>query len=79
MTSAFSSREKVEIDLGASIYYVRVFWSFLEPPNHYIRPFLLHKVRENCHFLDHPPTPISLRNIKMAPYAKISENVKEEK
>ena len=24
------------------------------------------KVRENCHFLDHPPTPMSLRNIKMA-------------
>ena len=22
---------------------------------------------ENCHFLDQPPTPISLRNIKMAP------------
>ena len=38
------------------------------PPT-YVRTFLLHKVRENCHFLDHPPTPISLRNIKMAPYS----------
>ena len=27
----------------------------------------VHKVRENCHFLDHPPTPMSLRDIKMAP------------
>ena len=36
------------------------------PPT-YVRTFLLHKVRENCHFLDHPPTPVSLRNIKMAP------------
>ena len=35
----------------------------------YIMTFSLHKVRENCHFLDHPPTPMSLRNIKMAPYA----------
>ena len=25
------------------------------------------KVRENCHFLDHQPTPMSLGNIKMAP------------
>ena len=32
----------------------------------YIRTFSLHKVRENCHFLDHPPTPMSLRNKKMA-------------
>ena len=29
--------------------------------------FSLHTVRKNCHFLDHPPTPMSLRNIKMAP------------
>ena len=36
------------------------------PPT-YVRTFSLHKVRENCHFLDHPPTPMSLRNIKMAP------------
>ena len=25
------------------------------------------KVRKYCHFLDHPPTPMSLHNIKMAP------------
>ena len=37
------------------------------PPT-YVRTFSLHTVRENCHFLDHPPTPMSLRNIKMAPY-----------
>ena len=36
------------------------------PPT-YVRTFPLHKVRENCHFLDHPPTPMSLRNIKIAP------------
>ena len=29
---------------------------------HYIK-----YVRENCHFLDQPPTPMSLRNIEMAP------------
>ena len=39
------------------------------PPT-YVRTFSLHKVRENCHFLDHPPTPMSLRNIKMAPNAQ---------
>ena len=43
------------------------FEPFLNHPPTYIRTFSLHKVRENCHFLDHPPTPMSLRNIKMAP------------
>jgi hypothetical protein len=37
----------------------------LNHPPTYVRTFSLHKVRENCHFLDHPPT---LRSIKMAPY-----------
>jgi hypothetical protein len=32
---------------------------------------------ENCHFLDHPPTPISLRNIKMAPNYKSIEIIKK--
>ena len=36
-----------------------------------VRTFSLDKVRENCHFLDHPPTPRSLRNIKMAPIYKV--------
>ena len=36
-------------------------------PHTYVRTFLLHKVRKNCQFPDHPPTPMSLRNIKMAP------------
>ena len=40
---------------------------FLNHPPTYVRTFSLHKLRENCHFLDHPPTPMSLRNIKMAP------------
>ena len=44
------------------------FEVFLNHPPTYVRTFSLHKVRENCHFLDHPPTPMSLRNIKMAPY-----------
>ena len=57
-----------EISKGPSLYYVRVFWGFLEPPTPYVRTFSLHKVRENCHFLDHPPTAMSLRNIKMTPY-----------
>ena len=48
-----------------------MFWGFLEPPTPYIRTFLLHKVRGNCHFLDHPPTPMPLRNIKMAPKFKL--------
>ena len=26
----------------------------------------LHKVSENCHFLDHPPIPLTLRNIKIS-------------
>ena len=47
------------------------------PPT-YVRTFLLHKVRENCHFLDHPPTPIPLRNIKMAPYKKEKKHIKND-
>ena len=43
------------------------FEAFLNHPPTYVRTFSLHKVRENCHFLDHPPTPMPLRNIKMAP------------
>ena len=39
---------------------------FNHPPNS-VRKFSLHKVRDNCHFMDNPPTPMSLRNIKMAP------------
>ena len=52
---------------GPFLYYVRVFWGFIEPPTHLHKDISLHKIRENCHFLDHPPTPMSLRNIKMAP------------
>ena len=37
------------------------------PPT-YIRTFLLHKVRKNCHFWTTNPPPMSLCNIKMAPY-----------
>ena len=40
---------------------------FSNHPPTYVRTFSLHKVRENSNFLDHPPTPMSLRNIKMAP------------
>ena len=59
------NNSKDTIYKGPSLYYVRVFWGFLVPPTPYVRT--LHKVRENCHFLDHPPTPIALRNIKMVP------------
>ena len=45
---------------GPSLYYVRVFLGFLEPPTPCVRTFSLHKVRENYHFLDHPPTPMPL-------------------
>ena len=52
---------------GPSLYYIRVFWGFFEHPPTYVRTFSLHKVRKNCHFMDHPPIPMSLRNIKMDP------------
>ena len=57
-----------------SIRFTWIVWSTLyvylcHPPT-YLRKFSLHKVRENCHFLDHPPTPMSLRYIKMAPSSK---------
>ena len=42
-------------DKGPFLYYVRVFWGFYEPPTHLRKGILLHKVRKNCHFLDHPP------------------------
>ena len=42
-------------------------WSYMIIWQVRVRTFLLHKVRENCRFLDHPPTPMPLRNIKMAP------------
>ena len=42
------------------------------PPT-YVRTFSLHKVRKNCHFLYHPPTLMSLRNLKMAPKQAMTE------
>jgi hypothetical protein len=42
----------------------KYFKAFLNHLPTYVRTFQLHKVRENCHFLEHPPTPMSLRNIK---------------
>ena len=59
------NNSKDTIYKGPSLYYVRVFWGFLVPPTPYVRT--LHKVRENCHFIDHPPTLIASRNIKMVP------------
>ena len=35
----------------------------------YVRTFSLHKLRKNCHFLDHPPTPMFLRNINTLGWA----------
>ena len=52
-----------ESSKGPSLYYVRAFWGFFNHQPTYVRTFSLHKVRENCHFLDHLPTSISLRNI----------------
>ena len=49
------------------------FESFLNHPPTYVRTFSLHKERENCHFLDHPTTHMTLRNIKMAPNRKFKE------
>ena len=37
-----------------SIYYVRMVWGFLETPTPQCKD-ILHKVRENCHFLNHLP------------------------
>ena len=61
---------QIHLHKGPSLYYVRVFWGFFNHPPTYVRTFSLDKVRENCHFLDQPPTPMSLRNIKMAPNQK---------
>ena len=41
--------------------------AFFEPPTSYVKTFSVYKVRENCHFENHPTTPMSLRNIKMVP------------
>ena len=63
----------VFVDRHLKMYIIlRISWGFLEPPTRHVRTFSLYKVRENwenCHFLDHPPTLMTLRNIKMVPYA----------
>ena len=58
---------QIHLHKGPSLYYVRVFWGFFNHPPTYVRTFSLDKVRENCHFLNHTPTPVSLRSIKRAP------------
>ena len=52
-----------------SIYKLRkgVLGLFRKPPTHLLKTFSLHKVRENCHLLDHLPTAMPLHNIKMVP------------
>ena len=39
-----------------------VFWGFLEPTNSLRKAILLHKVRENCHFVN--PHPHALTSYK---------------
>ena len=39
-------------------YYVGVFWNFFEPPT-YVKTFSVNKVKGNCHFMNHLPTPMS--------------------
>ena len=56
---------------GPFLYYVRVFSFQNHPPPTYVKTFSLHKVKENCHFLDHPPTAMPLHNTKMAPNEKL--------
>ena len=46
------------------------------PPT-YVRTFSPHKVSKNGHFLDHPPTSMSLRNIKMVPNSYRSKRTKK--
>ena len=48
---------------GPFLYYLRVFEAYLNQPTTFVRTFSLDKVRENCHFLDHLPTPMTLRNL----------------
>ena len=52
---------------GSLICHCVLFWRFFDHPPSCIRVFSSHKVRGNCHFLDHPPTPMPLSNIKMVP------------
>ena len=49
--------------------------AFFESPTCYIRTFSVHKVRGNCHFLNHLPNPMSLCNIKIFPL-KLWQNKK---
>ena len=51
------------------------FEAFFNHPPTYVRKFSLHIVRENWQFLDHPATPMSVHNIKIAPYTR-SKNSK---
>ena len=50
---------------GPSLYYVRVFWGFFEPPTH-LRKDNFTTSKGKLPFSG-PPTPMSLRNMKMAP------------
>ena len=63
--------ESIEPSHLGAIFMLRLcFEAFLNHPPTYVRTFSLHKVRENWHLLDHPPTRMSLRNIKMAPNSR---------
>ena len=51
--SHLSSRNTTQLLLRSSLYYVRLFWSFLNHLSPYIRTFSVHKVRENHHQMYH--------------------------
>ena len=44
---SFGKRPSDEKDWGPSLYYVRMFWPFLNDLPPYVRTFSVHKVREN--------------------------------
>ena len=62
--------EKIYDHLGAIFILRKGVLRLFRATRPLCKDISLHKVRENCHFLDHPPTPMSLRNIKMAPCTK---------
>ena len=57
---------EISTNLVRGHFYIRCFEAFLKHPPTKVRTFSLNKIRKNCHFLDNPPTPTFLHNIKMA-------------
>ena len=67
LASTQSYLSSTKVVKGPSLYYVSIFWTFLDPTTHLISINTVLNVSTNGHFIDPPTQSFCSRNIGMAP------------